>query len=101
MSVVFLDTKMIKVKLKAMIDREEQRTGRRIPLTELSDATGINRVTLGLLANHEGHNFESPSIDALCTYFGCEIEELLEHVPDQRRRSVATRTSSRAPKRKP
>ena len=42
-------------------------------------ATGIGRITLSRMLNHSG-NVRSDTLDRLCTYFGCRIEDLVEHV---------------------
>jgi DNA-binding Xre family transcriptional regulator len=45
--------------------------------------TGIHRMTLSKLANHRGYNPTADILDKLCTYFGCRIEQLVEHLPDE------------------
>jgi DNA-binding Xre family transcriptional regulator len=53
-----------------------------ITLTEVASATGVHRMTLSKIANHRGYNPNSDVLEKLCTYFGCRIEELVEHVTD-------------------
>ena len=50
-------------------------------LGRIAEATGIGRITLSRMLNH-GSNVRSDTLDRLCSYFGCRIEELVEHLPD-------------------
>jgi putative transcriptional regulator len=58
------------------------RHGKRVDWKDVSDATGIHRSTLSKLLNVRGYNASVDSIDRLCTYFGCKVEDLMIHVPD-------------------
>lgn len=73
---------MIRFRLQELIAEKQFKEGRRVTLTELSEVTGINRVTLSKLVNHRGYSTVTDNLDRLCTYFGCRIEQLVEHVPD-------------------
>jgi putative transcriptional regulator len=39
-------------------------------------------MTLSKLANHRGYNPTADVLDRLCSYFGCKIEQLVEHIPE-------------------
>lgn len=41
-------------------------------------AIGLNRMTLSKLVA----NVQTDVLDKLCTYFGCRVEDLVEHVPE-------------------
>lgn len=73
---------MLRFRLKEQIADKEFREGRVITAIEIADATGIHRMTLSKLANRRGYNPTADILDRLCTYFGCRIEELVEHIPD-------------------
>lgn len=72
---------MLRFKLKERIADKEFRESRRIPLIEVANETGIGRITLSRMLNR-GTHVRSDTLDRLCTYFGCRIEELVEHLPD-------------------
>ncbi len=72
---------MLRFKLKERIADKEFHEGRRISLIEVANETGIGRITLSRMLNRGSH-VRSDTLDRLCTYFGCRIEELVEHVPD-------------------
>lgn len=74
---------MIRFKLKERIADKEFREDRRITLLEVAEATGIGRITLSRLLK-PGAVVRTDTLDKLCTYLGCRIEELAEHVPDGR-----------------
>lgn len=71
---------MIRVLLRQQLDRKAFAERRRITLKEVAEKTGISRTTLNRIANIPGYNTNTNTIDALCRYFGCEIEELVEKV---------------------
>lgn len=73
---------MLRFKLRERIADFEFRERRRIQLQEIAAATGLNRMTLSKLVNHHGANVQTDVLDKLCTYFGCRVEDLVEHVPD-------------------
>jgi putative transcriptional regulator len=73
---------MLRFKVKERIADKEFRESRRISLGEVAEAAGIGRVTLSRMLNR-GTNVKSDTLDRLCAYFGCRIEELVEHVPAQ------------------
>ncbi len=73
---------MLRFKLKERIADKEFRERRRITLQEVAAETGITRNTLSKMINPSGASVRSEYIDRLCTYFGCRIEEFVEHIPD-------------------
>jgi putative transcriptional regulator len=73
---------MIRFRLKELVAEKEFQERRIIPMTEVATKTGINRMTLSKIANHPGYSTVTDNLDRLCSYFGCRIEQLLEHIPD-------------------
>jgi putative transcriptional regulator len=71
---------MIRFKLKNQIGEKEFRERRRIPIQEIADETGINRMTLSKLLNHHGVVVRTDVLDKLCRYFECELGDLAEYV---------------------
>lgn len=72
--------KMIRIKLKQLLDDKAFREGRRITLNEVSEESGIARATLNRIANTPGYNTTTNNLDALCAYLQCSPGELLEYV---------------------
>lgn len=85
---------MLRFKLRERIADFEFRERRRLQLQDLASATGLNRMTLSKLVNQHSPNVQTDVLDKLCSYFGCRIEELVEHVPDAE--EVATTPSGLA-----
>ena len=73
---------MLRFKLKERIADKEFRERRRITVLEISEATGINRMTLSKLINKHGANIQTDSLDQLCAYFRCQIGDLVEYVEE-------------------
>ena len=73
---------MIRFKLGEQLEKKQFRDSRRITIQEVSEATGINRSTLSKILNLKGYSTGTDVLDKLCAYFGCRIEELVEHLPD-------------------
>jgi DNA-binding Xre family transcriptional regulator len=63
-----------------MIERTQFAEGRRVTVSEIADATGLNRMTLSKILNVRGYSTSTETIDRLCAYFACRVEDLLEHV---------------------
>ena len=74
---------MIRFRLKELIAEKEFRERRVITMTEVAAQTGINRMTLSKNANHPGYSTVTDNLDRLCDYFGCRLEQLAEHLPDE------------------
>lgn len=74
---------MLRFRLKELIAEKQFQKGKRVTLTEISKATEINRVTLSKMVNQRGYSTVTANLDRLCTYFGCRIEQLVEHIPDE------------------
>jgi putative transcriptional regulator len=71
---------VIRFKLAEQIEKKQFRESRRITIQEVAEATGVNRMTLSKILNQKGYSTGTEILDKLCTYFGCRIEDLVEHV---------------------
>jgi DNA-binding Xre family transcriptional regulator len=67
--------------LKAKAQREKRK---RVPMTEVADATGLSRQTLARFAREQLREYPEDMLVQLCAYFECGIGDLLsiEEVPD-------------------
>lgn len=75
---------MIRYRLKERIADREFREGRHITVSEIAKETGVNRTTLSKIGNQRGYNTTTDVLDRLCNYFQCGIEDLVEHIPEER-----------------
>jgi len=73
---------VIRFKLAEQIEKKQFDESRRITVQEVAEATGVNRMTLSKILNHKGHSTSTDILDKLCTYFGCRVEDLVEHLPE-------------------
>jgi putative transcriptional regulator len=73
---------VIRFKLAEQLEKKQFRDSRRITLQEVSEATGINRSTLSKILNQKGYSTGTDVLDRLCTYFGCSVADLVEHVSE-------------------
>uniref|UniRef100_Q47GF9 HTH cro/C1-type domain-containing protein n=1 Tax=Dechloromonas aromatica (strain RCB) TaxID=159087 RepID=Q47GF9_DECAR len=73
---------MIRFRIQELLADKHFTEGRRVTLLELSQATGINRVTLSKMVNQRGYSTVTDNLDKLCQYFNCKLEQLAEFVPD-------------------
>ncbi len=73
---------MIRIKLKQLIDEKAFNERTRITLNDVAAATGISRPTLTRIANVPGYNTNTDTVNALCKYFACPVQELLQFLPD-------------------
>ena len=74
---------MIRFRIQELLAEKQFREGRRLSITELSTATGINRVTLSKMINQRGYSTVTDNLDKLCQYFDCSLDKLAEYVPDE------------------
>jgi putative transcriptional regulator len=73
---------MIRFKLGELIEKKQFSDGRRVSINEIATATGLNRMTLSKILNQKGYGTGTDTIDRLCGYFACRIEDLMERVSD-------------------
>ncbi|OZA07612.1 MAG: transcriptional regulator [Methylotenera sp. 17-45-7] len=75
---------MIRFLINELLSEKQFKEGRRITLIEVSESTGINRMTLSKMINHKNYSTVTDNLDKLCTFFECKIEDLIEYIPDQK-----------------
>lgn len=71
---------MIRFRLAEMIEKKQFEDGRRISVSEIALATGLNRMTLSKILNQKGYGTGTDTIGKLCSYFHCKVEDLMEFV---------------------
>ena len=74
---------MLRFRLRELLADKSFREARVITLIEVAKETGAHRLTLSKLANQLGAVVRTDTLDALCAYFGCRIEELVEYVDEK------------------
>lgn len=74
---------MIHLQIKELIAAKTAQWGRRITLLEVANATGISRMTLNRMMRQQGYNTVTDHLDKLCTYFQCDLNELVRYTPNQ------------------
>lgn len=74
---------MIRFRLREMIVDREFKEGRRISLEEIARVVGIQRSTLSRISGQRGYNTTTDNIDKLCRFFNCNVDKLMEYVPDE------------------
>jgi putative transcriptional regulator len=73
---------MIYIQIKELMQKKRAAWGRNITLSEVAVATGISRTTLFRMMKNTGYSTVTDQLDKLCTFFECEIQELVKFVPD-------------------
>lgn len=74
---------MIQIQIKQLLAVKQQQWGKQITLTEVSERTGISRMTLHRALKNQQYKLSTDSIDRLCSFFKCDLTDLLRYVPDQ------------------
>lgn len=54
---------------------------RRLTVSALARATGLNRSTLSALVHQRATRIELPALERLCEVLGCEVGDLLQVQP--------------------
>lgn len=65
-----------------LIAKKEFAEGRRVTIGEVAEAAGIHRMTMSKMINQRGYNTGAENLDRLCAFFGCQVEDLVEYVPN-------------------
>jgi putative transcriptional regulator len=74
---------MIQIQIKQLLAVRQQQWGKQITLTEVSGRTGISRMTLHRALKNQQYKLSTDSIDRLCSFFKCDLTDLLRYVDDQ------------------
>ena len=69
---------MIRFKLGEMMEKKQFAEGRRVTINEIATSTGLNRMTLSKILNLKGYGTGTETIDRLCEYFKCDVQDLME-----------------------
>lgn len=72
---------MIYLQITELIKAKRLEWNRKITLSEITDATGISRMTLFRMMKNQGYNTVTDHLDKLCAFFECELHELVKYVP--------------------
>ena len=75
----YLDIALIRYNLKQLIERKSLREGRKISGTEIANEIGIQRSAMAKMIRDEGYTTTTKTLDALCQYFDCRIEDLVTY----------------------
>ena len=73
----------VRFKLGEMIEKKQFTEGRRVTINEIATATGLNRMTLSKILNQKGYGTGTDTIDRLCEYFNCQVQDLMERSPEE------------------
>jgi putative transcriptional regulator len=69
-----------------------QRTGKRVTYDQLAAMTKLSKASLQAIGSRDDYNPTLAAIDRICTALGCNVSDLLDHVPD---RNTVSRASAR------
>jgi putative transcriptional regulator len=58
------------------------KSGQRVTLESVAEATGIHRATLSKIASQRPYNTTTDVLERLCRFFECSWSEIAEYVPD-------------------
>lgn len=76
----------INTRFRLLLEEKSKREGRDISLQDVEAATGISRQSLYAWKNNTLERYEANTIDALCKYFEVDLGQLLEYVPDDKKK---------------
>lgn len=66
-----------------LVSIKEHEIGRRIKAIEIAEATGVSPATVGRWLKNEVNKFEGPVLEAFCSYFDCDVGDLLYIEPEK------------------
>lgn len=62
--------------------KKSKQEGRKITLSFLAEQVGIQSSAMSKIANNTGYHTSVTTIEALCKFFDCKIEDVIEYLPD-------------------
>ncbi|NLS14235.1 helix-turn-helix transcriptional regulator [Vibrio sp. SM6] len=74
---------MIVYRVKELMERKPLHNGRKVTLSYLAEQVGIQSSAMSKIANNKGYNTSMTTVEALCRFFECKIEDVVEYVPDK------------------
>ena len=72
-----VNTRLINVRLREMMEAHRLRTGERLTYGQLAERTGVSKSTLESLAARPGYNASLSVIERICRALGCAPGDLL------------------------
>ena len=73
---------MIRFRLRERMADKSFKSGQRVTLESVAEATGVHRATLSKIASQRPYNTTTEVLDKLCKFFECSWSEIAEYVPD-------------------
>ncbi|QDF75268.1 helix-turn-helix transcriptional regulator [Shewanella marisflavi] len=74
---------MIIYKIKELIETKPLHNGRKVTLSYLAEQVGIQSSAMSKIANNKGYNTSMTTIEALCRFFDCRIEDVVEYAHEK------------------
>ncbi|WP_332408246.1 helix-turn-helix transcriptional regulator [Vibrio metschnikovii] len=75
----FWNSLLIRYNLKELIEKKSLQEGRKVSGAEIAREIGIQRSAMAKMIRDEGYTTTTKTLDSLCRYFGCRIEELVTY----------------------
>jgi putative transcriptional regulator len=72
----------IRYKLKELIELKEKVEGKKISQAAIAREIGVQRSAINKLVTSKDYVTTTATLNALCAYFNCKIEDLVEYLPD-------------------
>lgn len=73
---------MITLHIQELVFVKQAAWRRKITLVEIAESTGISRMTLHRMIKDKSYKASLEHLEKLCTFFQCEIQELVKFVPE-------------------
>ncbi|MCB0175444.1 MAG: helix-turn-helix transcriptional regulator [Anaerolineae bacterium] len=73
----------IRSNLRVLHAKKEVLIGRSIPYREISEETGLSTRSITAMFKDDMTLYAASTLSKLCAYYGCNVGDLLEYVPDK------------------
>lgn len=57
---------------------------KRITITEVAKSTGMSASTISNIYNEKVKRLDFDTLEKLCEFFNCNIEDIIEYIPDKK-----------------
>jgi putative transcriptional regulator len=74
---------LIVYKIRELIKKKPLHNGHKVTLSYLAEQIGIQSSAMSKIANNKNYNTTTTTINALCKFFDCKVEDVIEYRPDE------------------
>ncbi len=77
------EKQLIRYKILELLEQKSLKEGKKISLSQLGREIGLQSSAMSKLTKNRGYYSSLQTIEALCKYFNCKVEDVIEVVIEE------------------